>query len=209
MPYIVWWGICHALIDPLRWSIAGRQVLFDAGLIAIAIGGWKLTDRPLSRMGLRRAIPRSLRVHWYVWTALAMSAAASCAVMLGVWHPLLAAMAPWEIVVVVWLLGSTAEEIFVRGFVQSQMYVGDPATRAQGHRDLTASTVFFAGMHASLAWTSMSSVGVAIVILASCIVGWFAATARRDTGSLLHPILIHISSNIIPALVLSVAMSLR
>jgi membrane protease YdiL (CAAX protease family) len=204
--YVAWWLVCHAFATAAALGLATRQVIFDAGLIVIAIGGWHFTAQPLLRMGLRKPAPRSFRWWWYGIVAGVMAIAGAAAAWLRVSHPVVATLSPWQIVCVVWLLGSIAEEIFIRGFLQSLMYGEDECAACERGigSDTVASSVFFAVAHAPLLWTTMSGIGVAIVFATALVVGSVAAIARRETKSVVHPIMLHVTSNVIAAVSASV-----
>lgn len=114
-----------------------------------------------------------------------------------------------QIVVVVRLIGSLSEDIFILGFVQSLMSVGEGNERSSGHADAMASSAFFASMHAPLLWTTMSAAGSCIVVLAALVVGCIAALARKETGSLLHPIMLHLTGNAVAGVAASLMLVSR
>jgi membrane protease YdiL (CAAX protease family) len=103
-----------------------------------------------------------------------------------------------EIVVAIWLLSSIAEEIFVRGLIQSWITAPSsqqPAGNAQ-RVAVPVSAAFFAGMHVPLIWMGAGAVGGGIIVAATLVVGWAAAELRARTDSLAHAIGVHIFGNV-------------
>lgn len=206
--HVFWWSICHSFVQGAVSSPAIRQVVFDLGLVAIALCTWRTLGFPFGRMGLRRPSRGSQRWQWYAGIVVVMGVGAACAVALDVSHPVVSALSPAQIVVVVWLFGSTAEEVFIRGFVQSLMYIDDVAG-SMGRADVIASGAFFAAIHIPLYWTPMRGSGVSIVLVTALAVGCLAAEARKATGSIVPAIMLHVMGNVVAPLVASAIVSLR
>jgi membrane protease YdiL (CAAX protease family) len=105
-----------------------------------------------------------------------------------------------QIVLLVWLLASVAEEVLVRGYVQSYMtpLVGHGFTvfRLRLSLPVMISALFFAAMHLVLLASGTSFLTTYLVIVFAFALGLVAAYQRERTGSILPPIAAHISFNI-------------
>jgi membrane protease YdiL (CAAX protease family) len=105
-----------------------------------------------------------------------------------------------QIVLLVWLLASVAEEVLVRGFIQSYMtpLVGRSFTvlRLRLSLPVTLSALFFAAMHLILLTRNTSPLTTFIMVVFALGLGLVAAYQRERTGSILPPIAAHISFNI-------------
>jgi len=114
-----------------------------------------------------------------------------------------------QIVLLVWILASVAEEILVRGYVQSylepryvQSYL-EPLTdrgfsvfRLRISLPVIISAVFFAVMHIILLATGTSFLTTYIIVAFAFFLGLVAAYQRERTGSILPAIAAHVSFNI-------------
>jgi len=105
-----------------------------------------------------------------------------------------------QIVLLVWILASVAEEILVRGYVQSYL---EPLTdrgfsvfRLRISLPVIISAVFFAVMHIILLATGTSFLTTYIIVAFAFFLGLVAAYQRERTGSILPAIAAHVSFNI-------------
>ena len=105
-----------------------------------------------------------------------------------------------QMILLVWILASVAEEVLVRGYVQSYL---EPLT----NRGFTAfhlrislpvilSALFFAAMHIVLLATGTSFLTTYIIVVFTFLLGLVAAYQRERTGSILPAIAAHVSFNI-------------
>jgi membrane protease YdiL (CAAX protease family) len=105
-----------------------------------------------------------------------------------------------QIVLLVWLLASVAEEVLVRGYVQSYMAPlsgrGFSVFRLRISVPVIVSALFFAAMHLVLLASGTSFLTTYIVIVFAFALGLVAAYQRERTGSVLPPIAAHISFNV-------------
>jgi membrane protease YdiL (CAAX protease family) len=105
-----------------------------------------------------------------------------------------------QIVLLVWLLASFAEEIFVRGYIQS--YLEPLATRGfkvfrwRISVPVILSALFFSAMHLILLTTGMPLLSVYVILVFTFCLGLTAAIQRERTSSVLPPIVTHISFNV-------------
>jgi len=105
-----------------------------------------------------------------------------------------------QIVLLVWILASVAEEVLVRGYVQSYleplMDRGFSVFRLRVSLPVIMSAVFFAVMHIILLATGTSFLTTYIVVVFAFFLGLVAAYQRERTGSILPAIAAHVSFNI-------------
>ncbi len=114
------WSLRLGLGPTTSGSALLSQLVLKTALVLVALIGWKLLGRSFSEMGWRRADwwNRSYGV-WFAIAALSMMAGSVVAILLGVRHPVASQMSFLQMVLVVWLLSSFSEEVYVRGLVQS------------------------------------------------------------------------------------------
>jgi membrane protease YdiL (CAAX protease family) len=203
------WLLRLARGSTLRDSAVVSQVVLKTALILVALIGWYLLRRPFAEMGWRRAAwwNRSY-LGWFALAAAAMMAGSVAAIFLEVRHPIASPMRFWQIVLVIWILSSCSEEIYVRGLVQSWMADGDAGsgTTPAFNPAIVSSALLFAAMHVPLMWSPMGVVGGLAIVLSTLGVGWACAVLRARTGSLLPAIACHIAGNIagVPGAILGV-----
>ncbi len=176
--------------DRFELGAFAKQWLFKPGLIVASLVVWLAARRPLSEMGFRRSTPLPGLWRWYGLGALGLGGSSIAMILLDARHPIVAQLTFPQIMVTVWLLSSVAEEIFVRGLVQSWME--PPPSRAA----IIASAGLFGAMHAPLMWSGAGVAGGAVIVAATLVVGFAAATVRSRTGSLKHAIGVHIVANV-------------
>jgi hypothetical protein len=180
-------------------SAVTSQIVLKTALILVALGGWKLLRRPLGEMGMRRAHwwHRSY-LPWYVLAAAAMMAGSVANIMLGTRHPIASQMSFPQIVLVIWLLSSVSEEVYVRGLVQSWISDGEETSgkNAAFEPAVVSSALVFAAMHVPLMWSPAGVKGGLAIVLATLGVGWSCAVLRARSGSLVPAIACHIVGNV-------------
>ena len=105
-----------------------------------------------------------------------------------------------QIVLLVWLLASVAEEILVRGYVQSYLEPlrnrGFSAFRMRISLPVLLSALFFAAMHLILLTTGTPLFTTYVIVAFAFFLGLVAAYQRERTGSVLPAIAAHVSFNI-------------
>ncbi len=105
-----------------------------------------------------------------------------------------------QIVLLVWILASVAEEILVRGYVQSYLEPltdrGFSVLQLRISLPVIISAVFFAVMHIILLATGTSFLTTYIIVAFAFFLGLVAAYQRERTGSILPAIAAHVSFNI-------------
>ena len=103
-----------------------------------------------------------------------MMATSIAMILLDVRHPVASQMGFLQIVVVIWLLSSFSEEVYVRGLVQSWVADRDDGngTSSAFEPSIVSSAFLFAAMHVSLMWSSAGIKGGLPIVLAMLSLGW-------------------------------------
>jgi len=105
-----------------------------------------------------------------------------------------------QIVLLIWLLASVAEEVLVRGYVQSYLEpLSNIGFQAFGKRlslPVLLSALFFSAMHLILLTTGTPFVTVYVVMAFTFFLGLVTAYQREKSGSILPAIATHISFNV-------------
>lgn len=105
-----------------------------------------------------------------------------------------------QVVLLVWILASVAEEVLVRGYVQSYLEPlinrGFTAFRMRISLPVILSALFFAAMHIVLLTTGTPFLTTYIIVVFTFFLGLVAAYQRERTGSILPAIAAHVSFNI-------------
>jgi membrane protease YdiL (CAAX protease family) len=113
-------------------------------------------------------------------------------------HPLASQMSLAQIVVIVWLGSSLAEEIYVRGLVQSWMADCENRTAVPSPFEpaIVSSALLFASMHVPLLWSAAGVKGGLPIVAATLVVGWACAVLRARCWSLWPAIACHVLGNV-------------
>jgi membrane protease YdiL (CAAX protease family) len=180
-------------------SPAVSQIVVKGLMIVVALAGWLLLRRPFREMGWQRIERRDVSdFAWYALSAVAMAIASTVMIFLEVRHPLASQLTLSQIVVIVWLGSSFAEEIYVRGLVQSWMAdrpaaadVPSPFAPA-----IVSSALLFSSMHVPLIWSGAGLKGGLPIVLATLVVGWACAVLRARCRSLWPAIACHVLGNV-------------
>jgi membrane protease YdiL (CAAX protease family) len=171
-------------------------------LLAVSLAFMLADRRPWRAFGFR--LPRASWPHWLAAVA-GGGLFGACAAVLVLATP--AGGIPWlrdfsfpELVLGIWLYSTLAEEVFVRGLVQTWMEKGSPRTPG-GRRTRTggavlASGLLFGSMHLSILWKGGDGPTAAIIVSCTCLLGLLAAWLRQRTGSLVLPLLAHLAFNL-------------
>ena len=204
------WSLKLGLGTTVTNSAVVSQIVLKTALILVAMIGWKLWGRPFREMGWHKADwwNRSYLV-WFAIAAASMMAGSVAAILLGVRHPVAAQMNLLQIVVVIWLLSSFSEEVYVRGLVQSWVAEGRDADRNNSAitPSIVSSALLFASMHVPLMWSPMGFKGGLVIVLSTLGVGWACAVLRDQSRSLWPAIACHVAGNVasIPGGIIGVA----
>jgi membrane protease YdiL (CAAX protease family) len=98
----------------------------------------------------------------------------------------------WAVFLWIWLLSSFSEEVFCRGWFQSSLERG----AVSGAAPLWPSAALFGGMHLTLFLSGTDAVAVITIVIATTLLGWVAAWARRASASLFPAIAGHVAFNV-------------
>jgi membrane protease YdiL (CAAX protease family) len=194
--FAIAWLLKLGLGSAVTESAVVSQIVLKTTLVVVALVAWKLTGRPFIQMGWRRAAwwQRSYLI-WFAIAAASMMAGSVAMLFIGARHPVAVQMNFLQIVVVIWLLSSFSEEVYVRGLVQS--WVEDGADiHSPVAPSIVLSALLFAGMHAPLMWSRAGVRGGLVIVLSTLGVGWACAVLRARSRSLLPPIVCHVVGNI-------------
>ncbi len=105
-----------------------------------------------------------------------------------------------EKVLLIWLLASISEEIFVRGLLQGYLNPLEGTKISIGKHDISYpivfSAIFFGIIHLPLIFLGADLITVSVVFLMTITLGFFAASLREKYNSVLPSIGIHITTNI-------------
>jgi hypothetical protein len=190
------WSLRFSLGSAMRGSVAVSQLVLKGTMIAVAVVVWKLTGRPLVQMGWCRApLWGRSNLVWYAIGAASMMAGSVAVIFIGARHPVASQMNFLQIVLLIWLLSSFSEEVYVRGLVQSWVEDGASVHSAVAP-SVVSSALLFAGMHVPLIWMSAGVKGGLAIVLSTLGVGWACAVLRSRSRSLVPAIVCHILGNV-------------
>jgi uncharacterized protein len=175
-----------------------RQAVTQGLMAAVALGATAVSRRPFADFGFRRPAPA--KGHFKLW-GLALGAASTVVILaLGLrgMRAQLAAYGLPGIVLWIWVISSTVEEVFCRGWFQS-LVAGSGEPDSHGERTRAAvlwSTALFGTMHLVLLFAGVEIATVVIIVLSVTVLGYVCATARARTGSLRPAIAAHVMFNV-------------
>lgn len=105
-----------------------------------------------------------------------------------------------QIILLVWVLASVAEEVLVRGYVQSYLeplsHIGFTVFRLRVSLPVLLSALFFSAMHLILLTTNTPFITIYVVLVFTFALGLVTAYQREKTRSVLPAITAHVSFNI-------------
>ncbi|HOP05773.1 MAG TPA: CPBP family intramembrane metalloprotease [candidate division Zixibacteria bacterium] len=144
------------------------------------------------------------RIQWLVPVLVAPVVGAAASILTlacgGSGNPTAKQMTLPEIILFIWILSSTIEELFTRGFLQSHLgpMNGRRIHFLFWHIELPAfiSAVFFAAMHLVLLFAGVDAVTMITVLLFTFTIGLLAGHTRAGTGSLYPAIGVHMLGNV-------------
>lgn len=173
-------------------------IFLSLALIAILL----LTKGKIANYGLK--IPDK-EVHWsrIVGTGLLLGSMATITIIiLGAGgNPNLKGLDVRGKILLIWILASISEEIFVRGLLQSQLNSLKEnkftfRTKYNISYPVVFSASFFGMMHLPLILFGADLLTVAIIFGLTLIMGYFAASLREEYESIIPSFGIHIATNI-------------
>ncbi len=134
--------------------------------------------------------------------ALVLGAAATMAVLItgAMGNPVVKDMSFPQIILNVWILSSTIEEIFTRGFLQGHLsFLDNKEVRVlffKVNMPTFISAIFFACMHLVLILSGVDYKTIIIILIFTFSLGLIAGHQRARTGSLIPAIGAHMLGNI-------------
>ena len=194
-------GNLRAVFSWLSNGIVIQATMLVASLMLIA----GLSRGRLSRYGFRTATPAEIR-RTFIWGAVAAVAVQGVlAGLSGVFprlgdHPAVAGSSFLQIVITVWVIASTCEEVLHRGLIQSFLEPlrgwGVTALGVRLSLPVVTAAVLFGAIHIMLLTTGANGAFVGGVVGAAVVLGLVAGYFREKTGSLLPAILVHVLFNV-------------
>ncbi len=143
-------------------------------------------------------------IKWAIFgvAALILGALATVAVLItgAVGNPIVKQLTFPQIILFIWLLSSTIEEIFTRGFLQGHLARAIDAKKKIPFLRVDVPTfisaLFFASLHLSLILSGADIKTVVIILLFTFSLGLLAGQLRSKSGSLIPAIGVHMLANI-------------
>jgi membrane protease YdiL (CAAX protease family) len=175
-----------------------QQAVTQGLMAAVALGAMGVSRRPFGEFGFRRPAPA--KGHFMLW-GLALGAATTAVILafgLSGMRARLAAYGLPGIVLWIWVVSSTVEEVFCRGWFQS-LVAGASESDSHDERARAAvmwSAALFGTMHLPLLLADVDLATVAVIVLSVTALGYVCATARARTGSLRPAIAAHVMFNV-------------
>lgn len=115
-------------------------------------------------------------------------------------NPLIKSLSFPQIILFVWFLSSTIEEVFTRGFLLGHLYgLSGQYVRIFSWRvelPVLISALFFSCMHFVLLTAGVDAVTMTVIFLFTFSIGLMAGHYRSKTGSLIPAIAVHFLANI-------------
>jgi membrane protease YdiL (CAAX protease family) len=175
-----------------------RQAVTQGLMAAVALGAIAASGWPFAEFGFRRPAP--VRGHFMLWGLVLGVASAGVMLAFGLssMQARLGAYGLPGLVLWIWVISSTVEEVFCRGWFQSLVARGDDGA-SHGERSRAAviwSAGLFGTIHLSLLFAGVDIASVVIVVLSATALGFICATARARTGSLRPAIAAHVMFNV-------------
>ena len=167
-----------------------RQAVTQGMMLAVALGAMAASRRPFAEFGFRRPVPA--QGHFKLWGLVLGAASTGVILAFGLRGMRATSVAGYGLPAIVlwfWVISSTVEEIFCRGWFQT--LVGE-STRAA----VLGSAALFGTMHLPLFFSDMEIAATVILVLSVTALGYVCATARARTGSLRPAIAAHVMFNV-------------
>ena len=144
---------------------------------------------------------RSSAVPWRrtVLTGLSAGAAASLLVLLMGGSGMQAAVGSmrfWQILLIVWIGSSIAEEMFTRGWAQGALERWRAVSFAGYSVPVITSALLFGSMHATLGRRGVDLLTTVVVVVFATLLGLIAGRLRERHGALTPAIAVHICFNV-------------
>ncbi len=179
-----------------------KMLITESLFLSLSLGGViVLSKGNLSHFGLVKPIGD---IRWGLILGLGIvlgSAATIIIIVTGAnGNPNMQGLGIREKILLIWLLASISEEIFVRGLLQSYLNpLYDTKINIGKHNisyPVLFSAVFFGIIHLPLILFGADLITVSTIFLMTLSLGYFAASLREKNGSVIPSIGIHMATNI-------------
>jgi membrane protease YdiL (CAAX protease family) len=187
---------------PAIMTTQGLELLLS--LLAIAVfGKSKFSEYGFCRPGANQQ-PVKSRSRWIGISLMAPFLGIVATPMIlglgGSGNPLVRNLTFPQIILFVWILSSTIEEVFTRGFLQGHLSVLSGKyfrmLFIRVEMPVLISALFFACMHFALLFIGVDTATMVVTFLFTFSIGLMAGYLRAKTGSLIPAITVHILANI-------------
>lgn len=166
-----------------------RQAVNQGLIAAVAVGAMAISRRPLAEFGFRRPTPANGRFMLWGLVLGVASTGIILAFRLRGMGGHLAAYGLLGIILWIWVISSTVEEVFCRGWFQT--LIGEH-TRAA----VMWSAALFGAMHLPLLFGDLEIAAAVVIVLSVTALGYVCALARARTGSLIPALAAHVMFNV-------------
>ena len=175
-----------------------RQAVTQGLMALVALGAMAVSRRPMAEFGFRRPVPA--KGHFKLWGLVLGTVCSGIILAFGLrgMRGIVAAYGLPGMVLWIWIISSTVEEVFCRGWFQS-FVTGAPESDPQGERTgavVMWSAALFGTMHLPLLFADIEIAAVVVIVLSVTALGYVCATARARTGSLRPAIAAHMLFNV-------------
>ncbi|MFN0130759.1 MAG: lysostaphin resistance A-like protein [Verrucomicrobiales bacterium] len=166
-----------------------RQAVNQGLIAAVAVGAMALSGRPLAEFGFRR--PRPANGRFLLW-GLGLGVASTGIILVfrlrGMGGDVAAYGLP-GIILWFWVISSTVEEVYCRGWFQTLI-------EGQGRVAVVWSAALFGAMHLPLLFGDMEIAAAMVILPSVTVLGYVCALARARTGSLIPALGAHVMFNV-------------
>ena len=192
-------SIVYFIPHPVIWL---QQVLLKAVLILLSLLAIKYILRiSLTDAGFRKPVVK-LKKAKVIFSGMGLGALATILIFFtpakGI--PLVKQLNPLEFLLIVVIWSSLAEEIFIRGFVQSYLKPFEQQKikllETQLSVPVITSALVFACMHLSLLFVEVDYYTVVFTVITTFLLGLLAGVYREKYNSITPAIITHMSFNV-------------
>ena len=167
-------------------------------MAVVALGAMAASRQPFAEFGFRRPAPA--KGHFILWGLVLGAASTGVILAFGLrgMRARLAAYGLPGIMLWIWVVSSTVEEVFCRGWFQ-WLVAGAGDSDSHGERTRAAvmwSAALFGSMHLALLFGDLEIAAVVVIVLSVTALEYVCATARARTGSLRPAIAPHVMFNV-------------
>jgi membrane protease YdiL (CAAX protease family) len=186
------WYTSETTSGPLTHQIRLKSLMLLVALLLIRF--WR--RRVAGTYGFEKAFVVPWRRVFII--GIGMGAAASLLVLLSGGRGMQAvfgAMRFWQIVLVIWLGSSIAEEVFTRGWAQGALERWRTVRYGRFSVPVLVGAVLFGSMHLTL-FARLDAITASIIVIAATALGLYAGTLRERHRGLLPAVAAHICFNV-------------